>query len=87
MAQQYAIRSLEGARAYLAHPVLGKRLVDCCRSLLAVKERTARQILGTPDDLKLRSSMTLFSQACKSGSARAGPRAPRVGASPRRSAG
>lgn len=68
MAQRYAIGSLEEARAYLAHPLLGMRLVDGCRALLAVKNRSARQILGTPDDLKLRSSMTLFVQVSEPGS-------------------
>lgn len=60
MAQRYGIRNLEEARAYLAHPVLGPRLLDCCRALLAVKGRSASQIMGDPDDVKLRSSMTLF---------------------------
>jgi uncharacterized protein (DUF1810 family) len=68
-AKQYAVKSVDEARAYLAHPVLGKRIVDCCRALLAVRDRTARQILGTPDDLKLRSSMTLFAQVSEPGSA------------------
>lgn len=61
-AHQYAIKSLDEARAYLAHPVLGKRIIDCCRAVLVVKDRSARQIFSTPDDLKLRSSMTLFAQ-------------------------
>jgi uncharacterized protein (DUF1810 family) len=59
-AQHYAIRSLDEARAYLAHPVLGPRLVECAEALLAVQGRTAHAIFGRPDDLKLRSSMTLF---------------------------
>jgi uncharacterized protein (DUF1810 family) len=62
-AQRYAIRSLDEARAYLAHPVLGARLRECARALLAVPGRSAREILGHPDDLKLRSSMTLFARA------------------------
>ncbi|GAB1691554.1 DUF1810 domain-containing protein [Krasilnikovia sp. M28-CT-15] len=62
-AQRYAIASLDEARAYLADPVLGPRLTECARALLAVEGRTATQILGSPDDLKLRSSMTLFAQA------------------------
>jgi uncharacterized protein (DUF1810 family) len=69
IAKQYAIKSLDEARAYLAHPVLGKRIVDCCRAVLAIRERTARQVFGTPDDLKLRSSMTLFAQVSEPGSA------------------
>jgi uncharacterized protein (DUF1810 family) len=59
-AQRYAIASLQEARAYLADPVLGPRLVECATALLEVEGRTAEQILGYPDDLKLRSSMTLF---------------------------
>ena len=62
-AQRYAIADLAEARSYLAHPVLGPRLTECARALLEVRDRTATQILGTPDDLKLRSSMTLFAHA------------------------
>jgi uncharacterized protein (DUF1810 family) len=61
--QRYAIGSLEEARAYLDHPVLGRRLVECARAVLDHPDRTARQIMGTPDDAKLRSSMTLFALA------------------------
>ena len=62
-AQRYAIPSLEVARAYLAHPVLGPRLHESARALLAVEGKSAEDILGYPDDLKLRSSMTLFARA------------------------
>jgi uncharacterized protein (DUF1810 family) len=62
-AQRYAIRSLDEARAYLAHPVLGPRLHECARALLGLGETTAGEIFGYPDDLKLRSSMTLFARA------------------------
>jgi uncharacterized protein (DUF1810 family) len=62
-AQRYAVADLAEARAYLAHPVLGPRLVECAEALLKVPGRSATQILGTPDDLKLRSSMTLFARA------------------------
>ena len=62
-AQHYAIRSLDEARAYLAHPVLGPRLVECAEAVLTHPERTALDIMGSPDDLKLRSSMTLFALA------------------------
>jgi len=62
-AQRYAIASLDEARAYLAHPVLGPRLRACAEALLAVQGRSAREIFGSPDDLKLRSSMTLFARA------------------------
>jgi uncharacterized protein (DUF1810 family) len=63
MSQRYAIRSLEEAAAYLAHPVLGPRLREICGIVLAVEGRTALEIFGSPDDLKLRSSMTLFAHA------------------------
>ncbi len=56
----YAIGSLAEARAYLDHPVLGPRLVECSAAVLAVSGRSAHEIFGSPDDLKLRSSMTLF---------------------------
>jgi len=62
-AQFYAIASLDEAKAYLAHPVLGPRLRECARALLAVDGRSAHDIFGYPDDLKLRSSMTLFARA------------------------
>jgi uncharacterized protein (DUF1810 family) len=62
-AQRYAIRDFDEARAYLAHPVLGPRLVEAAQALLGVEGRSAEQILGYPDDLKLRSSMTLFARA------------------------
>ncbi|MFC7529617.1 DUF1810 domain-containing protein [Actinoplanes sp. GCM10030250] len=62
-AHQYAIRDLGEAREYLAHPVLGPRLRECCTALLKHSGRSATQILGYPDDLKLRSSMTLFARA------------------------
>jgi uncharacterized protein (DUF1810 family) len=62
-ARRYAIGSLDEARAYLAHPVLGPRLRECARALLAIENRSVEQILGYPDDLKLRSSMTLFARA------------------------
>lgn len=63
MAAYYAIQSLQEATAYLRHPVLGPRLQECAAALLAVDGRTAREIMGAPDDLKLRSSMTLFARA------------------------
>lgn len=59
-ARFYAIRSLDEAAAYLADPVLGQRLRECAHALLDLPGGTAREILGSPDDLKLRSSMTLF---------------------------
>jgi uncharacterized protein (DUF1810 family) len=59
-ARHYAIASTDEARAYLAHPVLGPRLLECTSALSALSGRTARQILGDVDAMKLRSSMTLF---------------------------
>lgn len=63
MAHRYAIGSLEEARAYLEHPILGPRLRECAGALLEVDGRSARDILGGIDALKLRSSMTLFARA------------------------
>jgi uncharacterized protein (DUF1810 family) len=64
LSRAYAIGSLEEARAYLAHPVLGPRLRECSEALLAARSSlTAEQILGAIDALKLRSSMTLFLHA------------------------
>ncbi|CCH53639.1 Protein of unknown function DUF1810 [Fibrisoma limi BUZ 3] len=62
MAKYYSIRDLNEATAYLNHPVLGSRLIEITRTLLQIDGKTATQIMGTPDDLKLRSCMTLFSQ-------------------------
>ena len=56
--QHFAISSAAEAGAYLAHPVLGRRLVECAEATLSVEGRTARDIFGSPDDLKLRSSLT-----------------------------
>jgi uncharacterized protein (DUF1810 family) len=61
MAQLYGISGRQEALAYLAHPVLGRRLVQCTKFILAHKNRSAQQILGTVDQQKLCSSMTLFS--------------------------
>ena len=60
MSQRYAIGSRAEAEAYLAHPVLGPRLIECTRLVLAIEGRTINAILGAPDDAKFRSSMTLF---------------------------
>jgi uncharacterized protein (DUF1810 family) len=59
--RHYAIKSLDEARGYLEHPILGHRLIECSQTLLDLEDRSASQIFGYPDDLKLRSSMTLFS--------------------------
>ena len=66
--QHFAIDSAAEARAYLAHPVLGSRLVECAEATLSVEGRTAREIFGSPDDLKLRSSATLFASVSPDGS-------------------
>jgi uncharacterized protein (DUF1810 family) len=65
-AQLYAITSLDEARAYLAHPVLGARLINCATILTSLTGRTAEQIFGEVDALKLRSSVTLFMHAARS---------------------
>ena len=59
-AHLYAIASANEARAYLDHPILGPRLRECARILLGLEGRTAREVFGFPDDLKLRSCLTLF---------------------------
>ena len=66
--RHYSIKSVEEARAYLAHPVLGPRLVECAEAVLRVSGRSALEILGTPDDMKLRSSATLFALQSSPGS-------------------
>jgi uncharacterized protein (DUF1810 family) len=63
MAQRYGIGSLAEARAYLAHPVLGPRLADCTALVNRVEGSSAHDIFGSPDDMKFRSSMTLFAMA------------------------
>ena len=62
-ARFYAIASLDEARAYIAHPVLGPRLVECAELVNAAEGRSAHDIFGSPDDLKFQSSMTLFALA------------------------
>jgi uncharacterized protein (DUF1810 family) len=68
MAQYYAIQSLDEAEAYFHHPVLGARLQECAEALLSVEGRSAREILGSPDDLKVRSCATLFERVSPVGS-------------------
>ena len=65
MAVRYAISSIEEAKAYLEHPVLGARLRECTQIVLGVTGRTAEEIFGYPDNLKFHSSMTLFAQAAE----------------------
>jgi uncharacterized protein (DUF1810 family) len=62
MSKRYAIKDLPEAIAYLTHPVLGKRLIEISTALLKLKSISATGVMGSPDDLKLRSSMTLFAQ-------------------------
>ena len=66
--RHFAIQGREEAAAYLAHPVLGPRLVACAEALLGIEGRSAREILGSPDDLKLRSCATLFAHVAPPGS-------------------
>ena len=63
VARHYGLASLAEARAYLAHPLLGPRLVECTGLVNRVEGRSAHAILGSPDDLKFHSCMTLFAQA------------------------
>ena len=65
MSRRYAISSLDEARAYLAHPVLGPRLRQCVGLLVGIKGRSAHEIFGSPDDVKLHSSLTLFARAAR----------------------
>ena len=63
MSIRFAIASVEEAKAYLAHPILGARLRECARLTLDVEGKTAREIFGSIDEMKFRSSMTLFARA------------------------
>ena len=66
-ARHFALSGLLEARAYLQHPVLGARLRECTQLVNAVQGRSVHEIFGTPDDLKFRSSMTLFAHAADAG--------------------
>lgn len=68
MSQRFAIRSRVEAMAYLEHPLLAYRLTECTEAMLAHEGRAALDILGSPDDLKFRSSMTLFHLVSEKGS-------------------
>ncbi len=63
--KHYAIKSIAEAKAYLSHPVLGPRLVECAEAALSVQGRTAHEIFGSPDDMKLRSCATLFANVAQ----------------------
>ena len=62
MARHYAITSIDEASAYLAHELLGRRLLECTRLVNGIEGRTVGQIFGSPDDMKFHSSMTLFDE-------------------------
>jgi uncharacterized protein (DUF1810 family) len=62
-AKTYGIDSLEEAQAYLSHPILGERLINCSETVLGHSGRTAYEIFGSPDDLKFKSCLTLFREA------------------------
>jgi uncharacterized protein (DUF1810 family) len=66
--RRYAIKSRAEAEAYLRHPVLGPRLVEICEAVLGVEGRSATEIFGSPDDLKLKSCATLFAAVSPPGS-------------------
>jgi uncharacterized protein (DUF1810 family) len=68
MSKRYSIKSVAEAEAYLRHPTLGPRLVECCEAALSVEGRSAHEIFGSPDDFKLRSCATLFAQVSPPGS-------------------
>ena len=67
-AKRYSIKSVEEARAYLEHPILGPRLLNCAEAVVSVEGRSATEIFGSPDDLKLKSCATLFSCVASRGS-------------------
>lgn len=64
----YAIKSIGEAHAYLQHPILGPRLIECSEAVLSIRGRSARDIFGSPDDMKLKSCMTLFASISSGGS-------------------
>ena len=68
MSQRYAIKSIAEAEAYLRHPILGPRLVECAEAAAALQGTSAAQVFGYPDDLKLRSCATLFARVSPGGS-------------------
>jgi uncharacterized protein (DUF1810 family) len=67
-AKRYAIKSVEEAQAYVEHPILGPRLLECAEAVMHIEGRSAREIFGSPDDLKLRSCATLFACVLPPGS-------------------
>jgi uncharacterized protein (DUF1810 family) len=68
LSRLYAIKSVAEAEAYLAHPILGSRLISCAEATMAIEGRSAHDIFGSPDDMKLKSCATLFARVSASGS-------------------
>ena len=68
MSRRYSIKSVGEAEAYLRHPLLGPRLIECCEEVLGVEGRSAHEIFGYPDDVKLKSCATLFAHVSPAGS-------------------
>lgn len=68
ISQRFSIKGVEEAKAYLDHPVLGPRLLKCAEAVVAVEGRSAPEIFGSPDDLKLKSCATLFAYVLPAGS-------------------
>ncbi len=68
MSRRYGIKGVAEAEAYLTHPVLGPRLVECCEAAVGVEGRSAAEVFGSPDDMKLRSCATLFAAVSPPGS-------------------
>jgi uncharacterized protein (DUF1810 family) len=68
MSKRYAVKSRAEAQAYLSHPVLGPRLIECTEAVLRVEGRSAFEIFGSPDDMKLKSCATLFATVSPEGS-------------------
>lgn len=68
LSKRYAIKSAAEAEAYLRHPILGPRLTACCEAAVSVAGRSAREVFGSPDDMKLRSCVTLFAAVSLPGS-------------------
>jgi uncharacterized protein (DUF1810 family) len=66
--KHYAIKSIAEAKAYLAHPVLGPRLIKCAEATVRIEDRSATEIFGSPDDMKVRSCATLFASVSPAGS-------------------
>jgi uncharacterized protein (DUF1810 family) len=68
MAEYYGIASLAEAKSYLEDPLLGERLIECSRIVTLIEERSLREIFGSPDEMKFKSSMTLFAHAATANS-------------------